>query len=117
MTQFKMQKKVTKINLRIISKLHTHLQTMTKAPVKFQKDRQKSVGEVAYTGYLLLEGVQNHGKPNTMSPRFSSKRRGTTNQLCYDRDPDIRQTSCPKATGTKLPAGSTRRAEGEFSTL
>ena len=90
---------------------------MTKAPVKFQKDRHKTVGGVSHTRYLLLEGGQYHGKPNTMSPRFSSKRRGTTNQLCYDRGPDIRQTSCPKATGTKLPIGSTRRADGEFSTL
>ena len=40
-----------------------------------------------------------------------------TNQLCYEQDQDIRQTSCPKATGTKIPTGSTRRAEGEFSTL
>ena len=37
-----MQKKVSNINLRIISK---HLQTMTKAPVKFKKDRHKTVGE------------------------------------------------------------------------
>ena len=34
-------KKVTKINLRIISKPHAHLQTMTKTPVKFQKDQHK----------------------------------------------------------------------------
>ena len=25
-----------------------------------------------------------------------------TNQLCYDRDPDIRQTSCPKCTRTSF---------------
>ena len=35
-----------------------------------------------------------------------------TNQLTYGR-----QKSWPKAAGTKLPTGSARRAEGEFSTL
>ena len=38
-----------------------------------------------------------------------------TNQLTYDKDPDIRHTSWPKATGTNLPTGSTRQYEGEFS--
>ena len=28
-----------------------------------------------------------------------------TNQLTYDKDPDIRHTSWPKAAGTKLPTG------------
>ena len=49
MTKFKMRKKVTKINLRIISKPYTHLPIMTKTPVKFQIDRHKTVGEVAHT--------------------------------------------------------------------
>ena len=40
-----------------------------------------------------------------------------TNQLTYDKDPDIRHTSWPKAAGTKLPTGSTRQSEGVFSTL
>ena len=40
-----------------------------------------------------------------------------TTQLMYDKDPDIRQTSWPKAAGTKLPTGSTRQSKGEFSTL
>ena len=40
-----------------------------------------------------------------------------TNQLTYDKDPDIRQTSWPKAAGTKIPTGSTRQFEGEFSTV
>ena len=35
--------KVTKINSRIISKPHAHLQTMGKTCAKFQKDRYKSV--------------------------------------------------------------------------
>ena len=38
-------------------------------------------------------------------------------QLTYDKDPDIRQTSWPKAAGTKLPTGSTRQSKGECSTL
>ena len=40
-----------------------------------------------------------------------------TTQLTYDKDPDIRQISWPKAAGTKLPIGSTRQSKGEFSTL
>ena len=40
-----------------------------------------------------------------------------TTQLTYDKDPDIRQTSWPKAAGTKLPTGSTRQSKSEFSTL
>ena len=40
-----------------------------------------------------------------------------TNQLTYDKDPDIKHTSWPKAAGTKLPKGPTRQSEGEFSTL
>ena len=70
---------MTKINLRILSKPHAHLQTMTKPYVKFQKDRHKTIGGVAHTTYQLLEGPRNQesGKLNTMSPRFSSKRRGT----------------------------------------
>ena len=51
MTMFKLCKKVTKINLRVISKCHAHLQSLTKTPVKFQKDWDKSVG-VALTRYL-----------------------------------------------------------------
>ena len=45
--------KVTKINLRVISKCHAHLQSLTKTPVKFQKDWDKIVGGVALTRYLM----------------------------------------------------------------
>ena len=45
--------KVTKINLRVISKCHAHLQSLTKTPVKFQNDWDKIVGEVALTKYPL----------------------------------------------------------------
>ena len=44
--------KVTK-NLRIIPKPHAYLQTMTKTPVKFGKNRYKTVGEVVPTMYPL----------------------------------------------------------------
>ena len=47
---------MTKINLRIISKCHAHLQSLTKTPVKFQKDWDKIVGGVALTKYLLNDG-------------------------------------------------------------
>ena len=40
-----------------------------------------------------------------------------TTQLTYDKEPNIRQTSWPKAAGTKLPTGSTRQSKGEFSAL
>ena len=52
-TKFKLRKKVTKYNLRIISKPHARLQTMTKRYVKFQKNQYKTVGGVAHTRYPL----------------------------------------------------------------
>ena len=45
--------KVIKNNLRIISKPHAYLQTIYKTPVKFQKNRYKTVGGVAHTRYPL----------------------------------------------------------------
>ena len=46
-------KKVTKINLRIISKPHAYLQSMVTTSVKFQENRNKTVGGVAHTWYPL----------------------------------------------------------------
>ena len=40
-----------------------------------------------------------------------------SNQLTCDKDPDIRQSSRPKTTGTKPPKGLIRRDEGDFLTL
>ena len=49
--------KVTKINLRIITKSHERLQTwQKKTPVKFQKDWLRNVGVDVHKRYLLLEG-------------------------------------------------------------
>ena len=48
-TKFKIAEKVTKSNLRIISKPQARLQTMTNRPVKFQKNQHKTVGGVAHT--------------------------------------------------------------------
>ena len=45
-------KKVSKIDLRIRSKPHAHLQSMVKTFVKFQKNRNKTVGGVAHTRYM-----------------------------------------------------------------
>ena len=45
----KMAKNVTKINLRIISKPHAYLQSMVTTSVKFQENRNKTVGGVAHT--------------------------------------------------------------------
>ena len=42
-----------KNNLKIISKPHAYLQTMSKTPVKFQRNRHKTVREVAHTRYPL----------------------------------------------------------------
>ena len=46
-------KKRDKNYLTILSKLHAYLQTMTKTPVKFLKNRYKTVGGVAPTRYPL----------------------------------------------------------------
>ena len=53
MFKFKLQKS-DKINLRIISKCYAYLQSMVKTSVKFQNNRNKTVGEVAHTRYILL---------------------------------------------------------------
>ena len=42
-----------KNNFRILKKPNAYLQTILKAPVKFQKDRPKTVGGVQGTRYLL----------------------------------------------------------------
>ena len=47
---------MTKKNLRIISKPHAYLQTMTKTSLKFRKNRHKTVGGVAHTRYLQYNG-------------------------------------------------------------
>ena len=46
-------KKVIKYNLRIISKPRIYLQTMSKTPVKFQKNLYKTVGGDVHTRYPL----------------------------------------------------------------
>ena len=51
MAKFNLQKKNDKNNLRIIS--NPHLQTITKTPVKFQKNRHKIVRGVEPTRYPL----------------------------------------------------------------
>ena len=53
MTKFKLYKNGKKINLRVISKCHAHLQSLTKTHVKFQKDWDKIIGGVALTKYPL----------------------------------------------------------------
>ena len=53
MTKFKLQRKESKINLRIKSKSHAHFHSMVKTSLKFQKNRNKTVGEVACTKYSL----------------------------------------------------------------
>ena len=52
-----------KNNFRILKNPHAYLQATLKAPVKFQKDRTKTVGRVKGTRYLLK--IRNHA-PSTM---------------------------------------------------
>ena len=59
-------------------KTHAYLQTISKTPLKFQKDRHKTVGGVAGTRYLLqirnhTVRTTHHRKPKTMSLLFSSR--------------------------------------------
>ena len=44
---------MSKINLMIISKPHAQLQSLMKTSVKFQNNRNKTVGGVAHTRYPL----------------------------------------------------------------
>ena len=48
MTKFELRN-VTQILPRIISKSHAYLQTMSITPLKFQKNRDKTVREIAHT--------------------------------------------------------------------
>ena len=53
MAKFNLQKKVTNSNLRTISKPHAYLQSMVTTSVKFQENRNKTVGGVAHARYPL----------------------------------------------------------------
>ena len=53
MAEFNLQKKEIKSNLRIISKQHAYLETMSKTPVKFQNNRYKIIGGDAHRSYPL----------------------------------------------------------------
>ena len=53
MSKLKMRKKVIKNYFRFLKNPHAYLQTILKAPVKFQKDRTKPVGGIKGTRYLL----------------------------------------------------------------
>ena len=52
-SKLKLRKKVSKINLRIISEPHANLQSMVKTSVKYQKNLNITVGGVACTRYPL----------------------------------------------------------------
>ena len=56
-----------KNNFRILKKTHAYLQTILKTPVKFQKDRTKTVGGVKGTKYLLK--LRNHAPHPTESQK------------------------------------------------
>ena len=54
-----------KNNFRILKKPLANLQTIAKAPVKFQKDWPKTVGGVEGTRYLLKSGTTHHAPRTT----------------------------------------------------
>ena len=63
-----------KNNFRILKKPHANLQTIAKAPVKFQKDWPKTVGGVEGTRYLLK--IRHHAlrnAENSVPPLFFEK--------------------------------------------
>ena len=53
-SKLKMQKNVIKNNFRILKKQYAYLQTILKAPVKFEKDWPKTVGGVAGRRYMYI---------------------------------------------------------------
>ena len=66
--------KVIKNYSKILKKPHAHLQTILKTPVKFQKDRTKTVGGVKGKKYLLK--TRNHAPrktKNSVPPLFFEK--------------------------------------------
>ena len=72
-----------KNNFRILKKTHAYLQTILKAPVKFQKDWPKPVGGVKGTRYLLkIWNQAPREAENSVPPLFFKKaeRRGTKKQ-------------------------------------
>ena len=74
MSKLKIRKKVIKNNFRILKKPHANLQTIAKAPVKFQKEWPKTVGGVEETRYLLK--IRNHAlrkAENSVPPLFFEK--------------------------------------------
>ena len=55
-TKFKLRKSLKKNNMKIIFKCNAYLPSLTKTPVKFQKDWDKIVGGVVLTRYLMSVG-------------------------------------------------------------
>ena len=77
---------------RILKKPHAHLQTILKTPVKFHKDRTKTVGGVKGTKYL--QKIRNHAPrtthhaprktKNSVPPLFFEKAEDTTCMKCQN---------------------------------
>ena len=65
-------KKVTIYNLRIIFKRYAHFQTMTLTPVKFQRSRHKTVGDlrVALARCPLLEEERKDRKKEGWNTKY-----------------------------------------------
>ena len=91
--------KVIKNYFRILKKPHAHLQTILKTPVKFQKDRTKTVGGVKGTKYLLK--IRNHAPRAThhASRNMHHAPRKTKNSvppLFFEKAGDNKETTCKK---------------------
>ena len=65
--------KSDKNNLRIISKPHAYLQTMSKTHVKFQKNQYKTVGGDAHTRYPL--SIHFHSKNARKMAKFNLRKK------------------------------------------
>ena len=66
-TKLTKRKKLEK-NHRIMSKQYAHLHAMAKTSVKFQNDWQKTVGGVALTSQLLMNGRTDRSRHAYIAP-------------------------------------------------
>ena len=67
-TKLTKRKKLRKKNLRIMSKQYAHLHAMAKTSVKFQNDWEKTVGGVALTNQLLMNGQMDGSRQAYIAP-------------------------------------------------
>ena len=97
---------MSKINLRIISKPHAHLQSIVKTSVNFQKSQKKTVGGVAHTKYPLSIHFhyQNARKKNNKKKNCRSCAHKVHTPIGgrKDRHTDIRKDGKPKTMSLRF---------------